>query len=258
MNPNNERNSIKGSVEIILRDSNGNIVKEHHCNNLITSSGKLLLANIFRGMEKEGVSHIGVGMDSSKPNPSDDSLLNELPGRKLFDQNLITEETNASIILKDKKGKDVIKLTSKIAGEKGNNTKVEIKFIGARRVKDQKVDVIVSNDEEDKYETFETLVMDPESDNYLIARINDESELISVSVIEESLPNALDPTNLSGGSDITVTLASTFGYEDANGKITEAGIFNSDNGGVMYNRVVFPEITKTDKLTLSLIWKITF
>jgi hypothetical protein len=257
-NINLERNTLKGSVEIILRDKHGKIVKKHQCHNLITSSGKVLLANIFRGMEKQGVTHIGVGTNATRPSPGDSELGEELPPRKNFDQNLIQEETNASIILKDKKDKDVIKLTSKLSGERGNNTTVEVKFISARRVKDQKVDILISNDDENINEAFDGLDMDPESDRYLIAKLNEESDLISAAVIEENLPVALHSTSLTGGSDITVTLSSTFGYDDANGNLNEAGIFNSDNGGVMYNRVVFPEISKTDKLTLSLIWKISF
>ena len=258
MIPNSERNSLKGSVDIILRNSDGKIVKHHHCNNLITSSGKVLLANIFRGMEKQGVTHIGVGSNSTRPSPADDTLLEELLPRKSFDQNLIQEETNASLILKNNKGKDVIKLTSKISGEHGNNIVVEVKFKTARRKKDQKADFIITDTETDNQELFDNLTMDPESDNYLIATLNEESELVSAAVIEEELPGDLYRTALEGGADITVTLASTFGYDDANGTLTEAGIFNSDNGGVMYNRVVFPEISKTDKLTLSLIWKISF
>lgn len=258
MIPNKERHTMKGSVEIVLRDANGKVVKRQHCNNLITSSGKVLLANIFRGMEKQGVTHIGVGTNSTRPTPGDDSLAEELLPRKEFDQNILQEETNAALILKNSKAKDVIKITSKMSGERGNNTKVEVKFRTARRKKDQKVDIYVTNDEENLSESFENLVMDPESDNYLIGRINENSELISAAVIEEELPGDLQPQLLSGGSDITVTLASTFGYDDANGNLTEAGIFNSDNEGVMYNRVVFPEISKTDKLTLSLIWKISF
>jgi hypothetical protein len=258
MNLQNEYNSIKGSVDIILRDSAGKIVKKHHCNNLITSSGKMLLANIFRGTEKQGVTHIGVGQESGKPAPGDAELGKELSPRKEFDQNIIQEETNASIILKNKKGKDVIKLTSKLSGESGNDTNVEVKFIEARRVKDKKVNIIVTNESKNIEEEFNNLVMDPESDNYLIAQINEGSELISASVIEEELPDGMNPKPLSGGSDIVVTLSSTFGYDDANGALSEAGIFNADTGGVMYNRVVFPEISKTDKFTLSLIWKISF
>jgi hypothetical protein len=161
-------------------------------------------------------------------------------------------------MLQDKKGKDVVKLISKLSGEEGNNINVEVKFISARRVKDQKVTIIVINEKEEYEETFENLVMDTESENYLIAKINEESRLISASIVEEGLPDQLNPTKLTGGSDIVVTLSSTFGYDDANGTLTEAGIFNSDHGGVLYNRVVFPEITKTDKFTLSLIWKISF
>ena len=258
MIPNRERNSIKGSVDIILRDATGNIVESRHCNNLITSSGKVLLANIFRGMEKQGVTHIGVGVNSTRPAPADDGLGEEMLPRKTFDQNLIQEETNASLILKNKKGKDVIKLNSKFSGEQGNKFTVEVKFRTARRVKDQKVDIIITNTENEIQERFEALNMDPESEDYLIGKLNEESDYVSAQVIEQDLPTDLSPTPLTGGADITVTLASTFGYDDANGNLTEAGIFNSDNGGVMYNRVVFPEISKTDKLTLSLIWKISF
>jgi hypothetical protein len=258
MNHIQEQNKIKGKVEIILRDSEGNVVNKQYCNNLITSTGKMLLANIFRGTEKQGVTHIGVGSGSTKPSPADDQLENELLPRKQFDQNIIQEEKNASLILKNKKGKDAIKVTSKLSGELGNQTMLEVKFIEARRVKDQKVNINISNDKADIKETFEELVMDTESENYLIAKINEDSELVTTSVIDESLPGELDMKWLSGASDIQVTLSSTFGYDDANGILTEAGIFNSENGGVMYNRVVFPEISKTDKFTLSLIWKISF
>ncbi len=253
-----EQNKIKGKVDIILRDSLGKVVKHHTCHNLITSSGKMLLANIFRGTEKQGVTHIGVGTGPTKPVPGDDKLENELTPRKTFDQNIIQEEKNASIILKSKKGKDSIKLTSKLSGELGNHSMVEIKFIEARRIKDQKVNIIITNDKVEIKENFEGLVIDPESDNYIIAKINEESELVSAAVIEEELPAEMDMKWLSGGSDIQVTLSSTFGYDDANGTLTEAGIFNSEDGGVLYNRVVFPEISKTDKFTLSLIWKISF
>ena len=258
MNLDENHNGIKGSVEVILRDSAGKIVQKRRCKNLITSSGKMLLANIFRGTEKQGVTHIGVGTDSSKPDPSNSELGNEILPRKPFDQNIISEEQNASIILKDKKGTDVIKLASKISGERGNNTSVEVKFIDARRKKDRKANIIIRNEKENIEETFDNLIMDPESENYLIAKINEESELVSASVIEEEMPGNLNPAELTGGADIVVTLSSTFGYDDANGTLTEAGIFNSENGGVLYNRVMFPEITKTDKFTLSLIWKISF
>ena len=113
MIPQIEQNSLRGSVDIILRDANGKIVKRHQCKNLITSSGKVLLANIFRGMEKQGVTHIGVGTNTTRPSPVDDSLGEELLPRKAFDQNLIQEEANASLILNDKKGAPFVKLYKK-------------------------------------------------------------------------------------------------------------------------------------------------
>lgn len=43
---------------------------------------------------------------------------------------------------------------------------------------------------------------------------------------------------------------------EANGAITEAGLFTEDN--VMYNRVVFLPINKTSDFKLTLIWEILF
>jgi hypothetical protein len=43
---------------------------------------------------------------------------------------------------------------------------------------------------------------------------------------------------------------------DCNGELREAGLFTEDD--VMYNRVIFPTITKTNKFKLTLVWEITF
>jgi hypothetical protein len=40
--------------------------------------------------------------------------------------------------------------------------------------------------------------------------------------------------------------------------LTEAGIFNAAEGGLMYNRVVFPPLKKTDSMKLTLVWEILF
>ncbi len=40
--------------------------------------------------------------------------------------------------------------------------------------------------------------------------------------------------------------------------LTEAGLFNAAKGGIMYNRVVFPNITKTSDFKLTLVWEIIF
>ena len=44
---------------------------------------------------------------------------------------------------------------------------------------------------------------------------------------------------------------------DVNGELREAGLFTED-GKVMYNRVTFATITKTDQFKLTLVWEITF
>jgi hypothetical protein len=40
--------------------------------------------------------------------------------------------------------------------------------------------------------------------------------------------------------------------------LTEAGIFTADTGGVMYNRVVFDPVTKTNAFQLTLLWDVIF
>ena len=67
----------------------------------------------------------------------------------------------------------------------------------------------------------------------------------------------------SGGSEVKrvrARLTAVFDFGDANGAepLREAGIFTAENGGVMYNRVVFDAVTKTDAFKLTLLWDIVF
>ena len=55
-----------------------------------------------------------------------------------------------------------------------------------------------------------------------------------------------------------VTITADLDFGEANGALTEAGLFNAAAAGVMYNRVVFPPINKTADFKLTLIWEIIF
>lgn len=57
---------------------------------------------------------------------------------------------------------------------------------------------------------------------------------------------------------IRARLTTEFDFGEANGAepLTEAAIFNDDN--VMYNRVVFEPVTKTEAFKLTLLWEIVF
>ncbi len=59
---------------------------------------------------------------------------------------------------------------------------------------------------------------------------------------------------------VRARLTAVFDFGDANGAapLREAGIFTADAGGVMYNRVVFDPVTKTDAFKLTLLWDIVF
>ncbi|HKP87312.1 MAG TPA: hypothetical protein VJZ26_14505 [Blastocatellia bacterium] len=65
---------------------------------------------------------------------------------------------------------------------------------------------------------------------------------------------------VGGVRRVRVTLKTVFDFNEANGPepLREAGIFNASAAGVMYNRVVFDAVTKTNAFKLTLIWDITF
>jgi len=63
----------------------------------------------------------------------------------------------------------------------------------------------------------------------------------------------------SGVSRVRVQLTSQLDFGEANdpsAPLREAGLLNAD--GVLYSRVVFKDVTKTDTFQLTLIWEIVF
>jgi hypothetical protein len=64
----------------------------------------------------------------------------------------------------------------------------------------------------------------------------------------------------SGTRRVRVSLRSVFDFAEANGPepLREAAIFTAASAGVMYNRVVFDPVTKTNAFQLTLLWEITF
>lgn len=76
--------------------------------------------------------------------------------------------------------------------------------------------------------------------------------------------DAFDPSvhlsSVGEGADLRKKITRTveLDFNEANGALTEAGLFNAAEGGIMYNRVVFPTVTKTDSFKLTLIWEILF
>jgi hypothetical protein len=73
--------------------------------------------------------------------------------------------------------------------------------------------------------------------------------------------NPVDPSQHITTTDTDkrkVMITAELDFAEANAALTEAGLFNADSGGVMYNRVVFPPINKTADFKLTLIWEIIF
>jgi hypothetical protein len=60
---------------------------------------------------------------------------------------------------------------------------------------------------------------------------------------------------------VVATLTAVFDFDQANDSavpLREAGIFTAAAGGVMYNRVVFAPVTKTNAFQLTMLWDVTF
>lgn len=80
--------------------------------------------------------------------------------------------------------------------------------------------------------------------------------------ITEVVYTEFDEPATGGGSvrRVRATLRAVFDFEEANGTdpLREAGVFTALTGGVMYNRVVFDAVTKTNAFQLTLLWDITF
>jgi hypothetical protein len=60
---------------------------------------------------------------------------------------------------------------------------------------------------------------------------------------------------------VRVKLQTELDYEEGNNTKTalqEAGIFTAEEGGIMYNRVVFEPVKKTQSFKLMLVWEVTF
>lgn len=82
----------------------------------------------------------------------------------------------------------------------------------------------------------------------------------------ELFRKAINPINpalhitTTGDGKKKVTLSCDLDFSEGNGAITEAGLFNSagPGTGIMYNRVVFLAVNKTNAFKLTLIWEITF
>ncbi len=230
-------------------------MREQRVGNLIVSSGKTLIANLFRGAESQPVTHMAVGTGSSKPRSTDAMLDDEVQPRRAFDKDFLAEEKSAFLVLRDSAKKDALRITSRLSGEAGNGISVEV-----NRTDSDRFSLSVRGETDDGMveESFENLAMDARDGKFVEKLVNEDSQLIAVRRIVNSVPVNMKETRLTEGQDAVVTLGATFGYEDCNGPVSEAGIFNAETEGTMYNRVVFPEINKTDKLTLSLIWNISF
>ena len=60
----------------------------------------------------------------------------------------------------------------------------------------------------------------------------------------------------AANSRIMLRLTGELKEDQCNGEIKEAGLFTDDN--IMYNRVTFEPINKSDQFRFTLIWEITF
>lgn len=86
------------------------------------------------------------------------------------------------------------------------------------------------------------------------AKTSLENEIFRKTINEVDIGN--DIVEVDGRVKVTIT--TTLDFIEGNGELTEAGLFNAPEEGVMYNRVVFPVVNKTEDFQLTLVWEILF
>lgn len=87
-----------------------------------------------------------------------------------------------------------------------------------------------------------------------------DAEIYRKPLREVDLANDLIATTEkeSEGDKIKLTVSTELDFDEGNDALTEAALFNSADGGIMYNRVVFPVINKTKDFKLAMVWEILF
>lgn len=87
-----------------------------------------------------------------------------------------------------------------------------------------------------------------------------DAEIFRKPLREIDLANDLIATAEKGsdGDKVKLTVSTELDFDEANDAITEAALFNHADGGIMYNRVVFPVINKTKDFKLAMVWEILF
>ena len=77
--------------------------------------------------------------------------------------------------------------------------------------------------------------------------------------VDESQPGTQAGTTVTVRR-IRARLTTEFEFTEANGSapLREAGMFTAPTGGIMYNRVTFEPVTKTEAFKLTLIWDVVF
>ena len=118
----------------------------------------------------------------------------------------LSGRVDASLVLKDSDGKDTVKVTSKMRGFAGNDTSIEIS--AGSTANSFKLNIFAGEDTE----TFDNLVMDSSSENYIVKKINpDGSKLISCEDLQlqssasHNNPASMGSTPLHGGENGTIT-----------------------------------------------------
>jgi YD repeat-containing protein len=86
------------------------------------------------------------------------------------------------------------------------------------------------------------------------------TEELTAEVFRKQVNNFVPAQHITttGDDKKKVTFSCDLDFSEANAVLTEAGLFNAASNGTMYNRVVFPPVTKTNAFKLTLIWEITF
>lgn len=89
--------TLKGSLDIILLDSNGQVKQERHVPNLVVDAGLAFIASRMAGVASAVISHMGLGTSTTAAADAQTALVSaHADGRKILDSTTIVTTTVAN------------------------------------------------------------------------------------------------------------------------------------------------------------------
>jgi hypothetical protein len=94
----NENLKLRGDVNIVLRDKDGNVKDEREIKNLVVNAGLAYIASRMVGTAKAVMSHMGLGAGTTAAGAAQTDLVSMLGAREALDSTTIAGVNSAKVV----------------------------------------------------------------------------------------------------------------------------------------------------------------